>query len=326
MATSTIGTGGTFSTIQAWEDAMAATLSAPEVGQLLNQTFSSSSALVTFAGTTTSPTNAITLTTAAGASFRDNANKLTNALRANASNGALVQLTGGYDNAITVSVANVTFQGLQVDCTTGPSRAINAASGPSCTIDSCLLQARPAGSDGVVNLSGTGGICRNSVLVNAGSGGGGIPTQGGSILDCTIVRAAANAAAGTGVARSYGDPLIQGTAIFGFSSATTGAVNASSDYNATDLSSLGTGYPATAHNLTSRAFGSQFQDTGSTLASADWRLKAGSSLIDAGTAISGITTDVVGTTRATPDVGAWEVAAAATSAGPPTLCLLGVGG
>src|SRR3990167_4881646 len=63
-------------------------------GQCQNEEFVSATTLLTIAGSTSNSTSYKHITTIEGASFRNNANKLTNALRYNSSNGCGIRCTG----------------------------------------------------------------------------------------------------------------------------------------------------------------------------------------------------------------------------------------
>ncbi len=103
----TIGTGGDYTTLQAWEDASPANLVTSDVvwqGQCFNQEFFSSSAgLLNVSGSTTDATRYKELTTYAGASFVDNAGVQTNALRYNASNGAGIRNSYAWGGPVSVN-------------------------------------------------------------------------------------------------------------------------------------------------------------------------------------------------------------------------------
>jgi len=113
---------------------------------------------------------------------------------------------------------------------------------------------------------------------------------------------------GTAISEAYagaGTITVTNCVIFGFSVNIENdtAFNAS-DYNATDLSAFDYG----THNLTSLTAADQIESTSGT--TPDLRAKSTGSLGGAGIAISGITTDIVGQTRADPPyIGCWEVPA-----------------
>lgn len=332
MATRTIGTGGDFSTIQSWIDSLAATLTEAEVGQCKNQSFTISSPIA-FTGHTTSGVNTLTLTTEAGASFRDNVNKLTNALRPNASNGTILVNTASYGTILNLDNSNLTVSNLQMDCQGANSFPIDTnAVITNALVDSCIVQGRPRTNtaDGYcADLVGSTTKARNCLFLNAGAAGHGIRlSDGATAQDCTVVRATENAAAVSGIVAQYTNNVVIGCAVFGYSTACDtatfgGSFHSSSDYNATEQASIGTG--TGTHNQTSLTYANQFQNTGVTVATADFRLKSGADLIGTGTAVSGITSDIVGTTRpqgASEDIGAWEfsssapVSSSSSSAGP----------
>lgn len=116
----TIGTGGDYSTPQAWEDACPANLvSADQVweGQLLNQVFSSSGTILNISGTTVDATRFVRLTTAPGASFLDHASAATNPLRYNESVGACLKTTGDYAIAVDANQDYTQISKVQIQST-----------------------------------------------------------------------------------------------------------------------------------------------------------------------------------------------------------------
>jgi hypothetical protein len=310
MATKSIGTGGDYTTIQAWEDSLLETLTEAEVGQLKNQSFTAG---VTFSGITTSATNTITLECETGASFRDHANKATNPLYPNSSYGAIITLTGSYATAPVVFGVNyLKLKNLQILCTgVGTFCVVRSGAPTNTTIDSCLIAGRPAGTDYVVRCYDSLTIT-NTLVANIGSGGNGLHFAGGASGVCsnvTVARTTNSSTSGTGILGNYSPlPLIKNTAIFGFTNADS-SWNASSDYNGTSDSTLATG----SNNQTSLTYANQFENTGATAANSDFRLKAGANLIDTGTSSGMPSVDVVNQTRSgSYDIGAWEVQSAAT--------------
>lgn len=336
----TIGATGYYSTIPAWFAACPANLvTADQIweGQILwassADEITSSGALLNMTGITTDATRFIRLTAAPGASFADNANKLTNALRYNASNGAALRKTGNYGYLIATDCAYTEFTRLQFSAnhTADVIQAINTA---GVKVDRCIIESglyfsgvhallmdsnATVVSNTLVHLSTTHSATSDLMAIRFRTGGG-----LNTILNCTIVRASDGATPSAGMAfrSQYGVTIAKNTVAFGFltfcDTLTTGA-----DYNASDVS-----VAVGSHNLTSLTYTSQFENT--TGASADYRLKAGSALIDAGTGLSGsgITTDIVGTARgATYDIGAWEYATAlADITGTSTLTLAALTG
>lgn len=304
MATKTIGTGGDYSTAQAWEDALPATLTEAEVGQLKNESHSDN---LTISGITTSATYTLTLECVTGGSFRDHANAATNALYPNASYGAIITNSSNYDNCITISSVNYcTIRNIQILKSGAPSAGIAAASADNNTIESCLIQSKPTSS--VIRINGASSLIQNCCAINAGTGGYGIEADSGStpIKNCTVVRPTVNSSASTGIKGTYATPVVTNCAVFGFSTSLSGA-NASSDYNASDTTiSVG------SNNQASKTYANQFVDTGGTLANSDFRLKTGADCIDTGTSSGMPSVDIVNQSRASYDIGCWEFQAPAT--------------
>lgn len=315
MATATIGTAGTFTTIPAWYDSLASTLASPEVGQLLNQTHALGSTPLAISKVT-SPTNTLTLECAAGASFKDHASKATNPLRPSSSYGAIITFTGSYVNAIACTVGNVILRGLQVDATGSRSGAIYCG-GDGSKVEDCIVRGKGGNNnENILFLYGPTTVGRKVVVIDAGVISTAVSLSNGATLDrATILRTADQAANGTGVKSVYGTATARGVSIFNFAAGASGNFSSSSDYNATNLSSVGTGQGT--HNLASLTATSCIVNTGSTAANVDPRIKAASPLIDAGVAISGITADVLGVAipqGSAPDIGADEYASAASPA------------
>lgn len=336
--TKTIGTGGDYSTPQAWEDACPANLvTADQIwkGACLNQEFVATAAftpIVTIGGQTTDATRYVELTAASGASFADHADKLSNPLRYDATKGAAFRITGNYVGVVSISTAYTRINRLQIN-NASFNGALNVEDGVSNVwVDSCILQASNNGGHGITRLSGAGVLSNCLLIANAGSSGDiygawwVFPGAGSKMLNCTVVRPSDVGASGSGFTTNYGSVLVQNTAFFGFASL-LGSFQAGSNYNASDLA-LGTG----ANNQASKTYTNQFENT--LRATQDFRVKTGADLIDTGTNLSGsgITTDIVGITRTVPhDIGAWEssspsdalsansIAAGAPVVGAPTV-------
>src|SRR5690242_21166626 len=100
MATSSIGTGGgrTYSTIQAWENALPGTLSANEIGECYNDSEFAPASQIDISGTTPGSFR-ITLTAAATQSFSDAGSGV--ALKYNQSNGVAIRISNYGGQALT---------------------------------------------------------------------------------------------------------------------------------------------------------------------------------------------------------------------------------
>jgi hypothetical protein len=317
MATHTIGTGGDFSSWQAWMDSLPATLTETEIGQQLNETLTISSGIgLTINGHATSSSNKIVLTTAPGASFRDNASAATNPLRVNGLVGALLRATGGYQRLLDIFVSNVEIRNLQLSGDVQTPIVKEEGSVSNVIIDSCIIQSQHGGNSPIMIL-GAGNTLINCLIVLTSSGGSAINLSGSgsSVFNCTFARPANFTTAQSALIVTYGSVVVKGCAFFGFSIpidlATGGSLGAGSDYNFTDAATIaGSG----THNLTSIIYANQFQNIGSTsgfLTTMDFRIKSGSSLINSAVNLSGsgVTTDILGVTRpqgSVADVGCYE--------------------
>ena len=253
------------------------------------------------------------LTAAPGASFRDNANKLTNALRYNNANGVSVlsAVSGSLGIFATDTVSNnqkLVITGIQFK---GSGTAyFSYFPNGSITLDSCIVEYNnyiSYGAFSAVNsllkiTDATAGCCNQwSSAVN-------------SVRNCIVIGNSSSASAFLIGNYAPTGQILKNNAIFGFSAIRTDDNSkldtTNSNYNATDLASFG--WSATG-NLVSKTAANQFASL--TGGSEDFRVKAGANLINAGTRDQTYTSDldIVGSARSltTPTIGAWEYASVA---------------
>jgi hypothetical protein len=262
-------------------------------------------------GNTTDATHTITITTGAGQSFIDHANKLTNPLIYNAANGVGIRSIGGYENEQVFSVSDdyVTFSKLQMASGGGHNQAFLVFGSNNNQIDRCILQ--QTGNGYVCQTAGSL-IWRNCLLVTNGNITGG--TNGAQkFYNCTF---ASIPHATYGFVNGYGGAglVFENCAIFNVDNAVGGNLGFPVVYTncMTDAASPATGWTG---GLT---YANQFANVTSP-ASADFRAKAGADLLNAGvTDTTNIPTaaDIVGTARpqgSAWDVGCWELIMTAPS-------------
>lgn len=268
---------------------------------------------VSFSGTTTDATHWIKLTTAAGHSFKDNINKLTNALKYNQANGVGIKITAGYTIAIDLAENYVTIDGIQIyrADAAGVGQCVRAASGSNQVVQNCLLHQADnnayayddaaVGSAKLINTL----IISTSTTKEAARGSG-----ASSFYNCTIVRPSDVVVAYAGIVSST-NTIIKNCAVFGFNAVISGSANAASGYNATDNASA----PG-SNNQVSKTYANQF--TGITTTALDFRVKSGSDVANNGTRDAANTNDldIVGQSRSTttPTIGAWEFISAGITA------------
>jgi hypothetical protein len=257
----------------------------------------------------TNATNYIRIAANTGKSFKDNANKLTNALTYNAANGVALKAT----NIVLLTTAPYTvFEGLQIFRTVTTASAgeyafgvIGANAGVS--IKDCIVKSNATNQPAVSVYSGK---IANLLVISAFSG---VYASGGTVISSsTIIKA--GSAANNAVVSDYGPPTVKNLAAFGFSAILGGSdtsFNAASSNNATDLPSGPTNWGS--GSLVSRTFANQFENI--TVGSEDFRVKTGADLINAGVRDQVYTNDldIVGSARSltTPTIGAWEYASVA---------------
>lgn len=325
MTDKVIGTGGDYTTVNTWEADAPADLTAAGgqtwIGKCKNQEFyggDGSGAQITLSGSTSSSSFYKHLTTDTGASFADNANKLTNALRYNASNGAAIYVDASYRRVINLSEAHSRISKLQLKQAGGgfDMRIMELSSTGRAT--QCIIDRTGGGLSEMVQLNG-GAWAANLLLIdrtnNSGTSGLNFsyPSSGSRISACTVVKCSDRGGNGTGVKRTFGgsaNPDVIDCAVFGWGTMfDVGGASwgSSSGYNATSAASA----PG-SNNQTSLTYADQFETVVNT--NSDFRAKSSGSLDTNGTPDTTYTgdIDIVGSTRSgsTPTIGAWEVAAA----------------
>lgn len=331
--TKTIGSGGgrDYSTLTAFEAALPATLADNYVGSMYND--SEFIEHVTFQGFTAGSFT-VTVQPASGQGFGDNANKLTNALRYNVSNGVGIRNTTSYEITISFeSVTNVFLVGLQIANDVASRQAYYNAHGSSpLNTTNCLFQCNSSSASYVVAFNC--GVHINPLVITKSTSADGVTfgyvAGGTKVINATIVRPSNITAAGNGFNNNNGgtsSPLIKNCAVFGFtnfaSQNNSSHVATGSDYNASDKT-IGFG----SHNQASLTYANQFQDTSSS--TMDFREKSGANLITAGvvdTTDNPAANDIVGTARgASWDIGCWQYSSPGTNITPGTgaLTLTGV--
>lgn len=309
----TIGTGGDYTTLQAWFDAAPASLVASDViwqGQVKNQEFVSASTLLNLSGKTADATRYFELTTEAGASFTDHADKATNALRYDASLGAALRLTGASAGVIRCSVPFTRVSNLMISNTSDTGSTLPAVFTEvpgTLNIDKCVIESFNSGATipGGIYLYAAGSVIRNSVVVQKSTNASAYiasVSNGAAVYNCTLVSLGTTLT--TGLFAQYAAVPIKNVYIGGATAPDGGGAatktncysgNAATGYTVAALST------ATFENVTA--------------GSHDLRLAVGSSLIDAGaTEATYAALDVIGSARplgAAYDVGAHEYPSAA---------------
>lgn len=308
VVTKTIGTGGDYTTLQAWEDAAPANLVTADQlwqGQCKNQTFSGSAVMLTMSGSTSDATRYKELTTEAGASFRDNANAQTNALRFNTSNGAAITSSVTYDFTIIMVEDYCRMSNLQIESTASNSQAIHAGgggSGLSNRISNCIVESKL----GCVQMDGDTSVMVNNLLITRGAAVTRIAKffTTTTVVNCTFVVPSDKTAATSAITVSYASGAVfENCAFFGVADVgTTSGVTYTTCYS--DDASPPTGCTNVAYDTST---GSGFQNIAD--ATRDYRIKSTSAMVNTGTTDTIASVDIVGTTRpqgAAYDVSAWE--------------------
>lgn len=311
----TIGTAARqYSTWQAWEDATPVSLIAVDQiwrGECYND--SEFAAGVVFSGTTADATRYSILTTAAGQSFRDHANKLTNPLAYDQTKGVGISATD-LGHVVHMFEDFVIMENVQIKqppfgyrqypvlIDTGGVNTLNI-------VRNCIIEGD--NNNAVFRAASSGSVIENCLVVNKSTvaSTGMILGSGAAAYNCTVVHTS-NVAGSIGISTSYSNSIAANCAVFGFATAfsASGFDTTNSKNNATD----GASAPGTSNQL-SLVYANQFVNTTNT--GTDFRAKSGNGLqfgVTDTTHTAGI--DVIGQTRAaTPTIGAWEYIVSAAS-------------
>lgn len=331
IVTKSVGTSARdYSTIAAAVAALPANLVTADqawVFELYNDTEFNEN--LTLTGHTTDATRNITFRPAAGQGFGDHANKLTNALRYNQSNGVGIIVLGGFlIPAWDIGDSYVLIDGLQFHHAGGQSTSsLLISTGANVVIKNCVIQDSGAQGTGgfAARLEGENSGLINCLHINRNSAqtdrvGFSVVVSTGYIIGCGALRTVTGTGNRAAFFRDYGSPLIRNCWALGwqkFGKDTT--ADASSGYNATDLAAANTPGTNNVYSLTSSA---QLQSV--TVNSEDARVKAGSGLV-VGTRDQTYTSDLdmVKSARSItlPTIGPWEYSAgggatATTLSGP----------
>lgn len=306
----TIGAAGDYTTLQAWEDAAPANLVTSDVvwrGEMLESfSYGSSGVLLTISGSTSDATRYKVLAPQAGLSFKDHASKLTNPQRADASVGLAITGSGhSYGNPIIACTElYARIENLQIIDTAGSNGG--AISGLGCV--DCIVEGNSVGSNMALIRSAQSMTNTLVILRSSTSSSGGILNvtgQSPAFVNCSIVVPSDLTAAQYCVVCSYSvASSFKNCAVFGAASFGTGLGSTTVTNCYTDASSPPSGCTQIAYDTST---GSGFEATLN--ATRDFRIKSTSTLKDNGTATGAPAADIVGTTRATVDVGVWEYAA-----------------
>jgi hypothetical protein len=312
-----VGSSGTYTTWQAWEDACPSDITAAGtnedwIGEQQNEEITVSSGSVCVAdGITTDSTHRLIARPVSGGGFKDHANADTNPLRYDGTKGAAIKFTSSFADAFDMCV-DFTLQDLQVQVTDAAGRSGIANNvNKSIKLDGCILEGQ---SLWVVKFYYSLGStyssdreCTNCVFVNRGATNT-LEGRGWQFYNCTFYSTDNTK---THVNGSYGTFKFVNCLFLGSSDFQNGTQVHTVDYCVTDLASWES---STATNsVLSATASSEVESATTSPATIDLRIKSGSNSEDGGTSTSAPTVDIIDQTRSgTWDVGAWEIQGAGT--------------
>ncbi len=287
-------------------------------GQLQNQEFSGTGTQLTINGSTVGSTTYKELTTVAGASFNDHANKATNALAYNAANGAAIKGTSNSGITVVMTENFARLSNIQVTATGTTATALST--GNSALIQRCIFEGTATAATvtaGVIASNAIYTLANSVVILRATAADHIIGTGTGSsnFFNVTIVAPDDLATAPTSIFTSgaSGTVTVQNASLFaGDSSKAIKAGSATFTFTTSFSDISGT------TGVTQATYANEFVDVNT--ATSDFRLKAGAAEIDAGTTdTTNAATDIIKTARpvgASYDVGAWEGPASFVATSP----------
>lgn len=279
-------------------------------GQCQNQEFTAAGGVLNVSGSTASATAYKKITTVAGASFRDNVNVQTNALKYNASNGAGLRTTTTADQIAGSFTENYCqSHNLQFKSDQSGSKG-HAATGVGQRHENLIIEGRDTGTNpsiGTARFTAAGQIIVNCLIIqNVASANHIVATSTGSpgFYNCTFVcpddlispaKIFSSGASGTVTVQNCGLFAGDSTKAIKEGSATFNFTTCHSDISGTA-------------GVTQVTYSSQFENVNNT--TRDFRLKTGAGMIDSGTTdATNAPIDIAGTARpsgASYDTGCWE--------------------
>lgn len=266
---------------------------------------------------TTDSTRYVRIKAASGKSFGDHADKLTNALRWNGSNGIAITSDHGFSSVLNIEAPYTRVEGLQLKSDTGSDSSSGysamAVSANNITVRNCILALRPT-----LTINGQATIywgdsddCKLINCVVSAPCGVFFDSSSATnpeIRNCTFVYTGGSSSTRVAFNNSAVSLTALNCAVMGFADGVLGGsvtLNSSSNYNATSSSA-----PSNwgANSLNGLTAADQIEST--TSSTLDARAKASGSLDGAGTRDQTNTSDldIIGQSRSTtaPTIGAWE--------------------
>ncbi len=245
-----------------------------------------------------------------GKCFKDNFVIGTDAIKYNSAKGACLRGTGAYSTLFVINQAFVFISDLMLKAD-GCQGTFGVNSGDNCTIERCILDDNFAQNQWSHYLYGNTLTVQNILIFQRTTGNKGVLTGGGGgtpkFRFISVIRDSGAAASGNAFDFSYNGTLVN-CVEYNHSAAVSGSFGAGSGNNASKQAS---GMPGSnnVYNITSAAWNNI------TAAALDLTVPSGSVLAGAGIAVAGVTTDLLGRTRANPPtIGALEVQSGGASA------------
>jgi hypothetical protein len=321
--TKTVGTAGRdYATIQAALDSLPAsaiTAGNSYVLELYNDSLFVQN-IRWQAAMATDASHTLTIRAAPGHSFRDHPSVRTNRLAFNQAYGVALDGLDPASDTFDVQANYLFVDGLQIRSS---GQYVGALYGESLVdVTNCLFDGQNA-----IYIGGTAAVVVDNCVAIGSDTGFDVETSVSlSVTNCLAVNPSNRATAAydafylADIGALSGHPvsgslLVQNCAAFGFANAFNNgsgdsvSINSASGHNATDGSSVG-GFGTTG-NLVSQTYADQFVQPSDASGLADFRLKTGATLIDAGGSASA--TDISGLARpqgTASDIGPWEYQAA----------------
>ncbi len=309
----TIGTGtgvGTpdYSSINGWEAGREASYTGNNIGEFLHAGNADNevqhSVGTNIDGCTNNGFRTI-LRARSGHSFRAFVTAGSGPLQYDGSKGAAFKYTGSSADNLDITETNVDLELLQFWQTHTYYKPFDALLGSSGTVKDCIFL-KGGNSSGMADFKGSAWTVEKTLFYTDGEAGGVYNEGNHTYSRCMFARHGGASASRTGFNAGSGNPTLKGCVSFNFTTDYAGTANAASTNNATSLGSFGgTNYGTSGQTNVS---GSDFVDV--TTAGLDWRTASGSTkLRGTGVSISGVTTDIFGTTiDGTIEIGVFEFA------------------
>lgn len=224
-----IGPEGTYATLAEWASALPADLTVADEIRIAELGMAVNDPGNVVIETVCDATRYVVIRAEAGASVADQSDPLSDPLRIEVGQGALIHTTSGAAITLSGNATRAEVHGIQILAEAGEALSDGGTGSSFRRVSACFLDANASAS--AVQVRGSGSEIYSSVIVQRGSGDGIALIEGASAEGCTVFKPSQPVATGTGV-------TVEGTSIVAVHSVAVSGFGLSYGAGITNASSL----------------------------------------------------------------------------------------